>query len=86
MMLSFKIDYLNAMRDQNPVMFNELRRSGALDAYADEKTSEAQALFKQLANGEPTLPDSGVLRSPAREAEIREQVYALMMDFPSNDA
>lgn len=81
-MLTFKQDYAQAMRDQAPAMFNQLRRSGALEGHLTKKVKEAQDLFKQLANGMERLPDSGVLASAADEALVTEQVYATLMEFP----
>ena len=80
-MLSFRTDYLTAMRDQAPAMFNELRQTGQMQAHLDAKVKEAQVLFKLLTQDEPTLP-SGVLRNQQAENEVIEQVYATLIEFP----
>lgn len=55
-----KIAYLRAMREQAPAMFNELRRSGALDAHLRQKAGEG-SLFEELT---PLPRDCQGRRSP----------------------
>lgn len=74
-MLNFRTDYLMAMRDQAPKMFNELRRSGAMNAHLDKKEEEARQLYVQLTG-------KGIEETPAQAAEAREQVYATLITFP----
>lgn len=85
-MLHFRMAYLLAMREQAPKMFNELRRTGAMEAHLDRKTEEAGNLFNQLTEGLPTLPGSGVLASPSDEAHATEQVYATLITFPQSSS
>lgn len=85
-MLNFRTAYLQAMREQAPAMFNELRRSGAMDAHLNKKAAEAQAMFRQLTEGAPTLPGSGVLADPQTEREATEQVFGTLITFPPANA
>ena len=80
-MLNFRTAYLQAMRDQAPTMFKELRRTGAMDAFLDKKAEEARALFAELTKGLPTLP-SGALADPVAERQAAEQVFAQLIAFP----
>ncbi len=79
--MEFKLPYLLAMREQAPKMFNQLRRTGALDAHVKPKSKEAHRLFADLTADAPTLP-SGYPKEPwAREAE--QQVFATLIEFQS---
>ena len=81
--MEFKLAYLNAMRDQAPAMFNELRRTGALDAFVQEKALEAHRMFRQLTANAPKGP-AGLVKQPyMREAE--ELVFAALIEFPPDD-
>ena len=79
--MEFKLPYLLAMREQAPKMFNQLRRTGAMDAHLQEKSKEAHKLFDYLTANAPKL-ESGLPKQPyLREAE--EQVFATLIEFPS---
>ena len=79
--MEIKEQYLRAMREQAPGMFNELRRSGAMDAHLQKKAEEAAAMFDQIAASEPKLPN-GLVADAARRREIEEQVRAALIEFP----
>lgn len=80
-MLNFRTAYLQAMREQAPAMFNELRRSGAMETHLNRKAAEAQAMFRELTEGKPTLP-SGALANPQDAQQATEQVFATLITFP----
>lgn len=80
-MLNFRTAYLQAMRDQAPAMFQELRKTGALEAHLDRKEAEAKAMYRDLTAGLPTLP-SGALRDLKAESEATEQVMGTLIEFP----
>ena len=81
-MLNFRTAYLQAMRDQAPEMFRELRsQQGALEAHLDAKQAEAQAMFRELTKGAKTLP-SGALADPSLESRATEQVFSTLIEFP----
>ena len=80
--MEFKSPYLHAMRDRAPKMFNQLVRSGQIEAHLQEKSAEAHRMFRELTPEAPTLPN-GVPKDPwAREAE--EAVLATLIEFPSD--
>ena len=79
--MEIKEQYVQAMREQAPRMFNELRRTGALDAHLQAKATEAAAMFRQLTDGEPTHPN-GLLKDDQRRREIEEQVRSALIEFP----
>lgn len=81
--MEFKGLYLFGMRDQAPKMFMELRRSGKLDQFLQEKTTEAHKMLDEILarsekdeDGEPTM-------RARREAE--EIVRATLIAFASTD-
>lgn len=80
-MLNFRTAYLQAMRDQSPTMFRELRRTGAMEAHLDRKAEEARAMFAQLTEGLPRLP-SGALANPQDEQRATELVMQTLIAFP----
>ena len=82
--MEFKIAYLQAMREQAPRMFNELRRSGAMDAYLKAKTKEAYRMRDELLEGVPKLPN-GVPSNPQDSHRAEEQVFAALIEFPPAD-
>lgn len=69
--MEFKGPYLFAMREQDPKMFMELRRSGKMDEHLQEKTEEAYKM----------LDDLTAKGTPRREAE--EIVRATLIEFPT---
>lgn len=79
--MEIKEQYLTAMRDQAPRMFNELRRTGAMEKHLQDKATEAAAMFKQMSAGEPTHPN-GVLKDDQRRREIEQQVRETLIEFP----
>ena len=83
-MMEFSLPYQLAMREQAPKMFNWLRRTGALSAHLKAKSAEAHRMFDDLAKDKPKLPN-GALRSPSDQQQIVEQVFAALIEFPSDD-
>jgi hypothetical protein len=81
-MLNFRTSYIQAMNQQAPQMFRELRKTGKLEAFADQKAEEARQLFSLLTKDAETLPGTGVLRDPNVEREATEQVYETLITFP----
>ena len=79
--MEIKEAYLTAMREQAPEMFNELRKTGALDRHLQMKAAEAAQMLKQLTERLPKLP-SGVVRDPAARRAAEEQVRAALIEFP----
>ena len=79
--MEFKYPYLMAMREQAPKMFNELRRSGQMDAYVQAKSEEAHALLDQLTQGAPKLPNGQPETPYLTRAE--SQVFEMLIEFPS---
>lgn len=80
--MEFKGPYLEAMRTQAPRLFNQLRRSGALDAHLQKKTAEAYRMLDEMLADEPKYPD-GMPKNPARLREAEEQVRATLIEFPT---
>lgn len=76
-LLHFRTSYLLAMREQAPKMFNELRRTGAMDAHLDRKMAEAGQLYRDLIGDRTDMQ---------AEREATEQVYATLIAFPRSDA
>ncbi len=79
--MEFKLPYLLAMREQAPKMFNQLRRTGALDAHVAQKSKEAHELFDYLTADAPKL-DNGLPENPYRNRAERE-VFETLIEFPS---
>ena len=82
--MEFKLAYLNAMRDQAPKMFNELRRTGALDAFVQEKGEEAMRLRADLLANEPKDPN-GLAKNIAAQRLAEEIVFKQLIEFPPDD-
>lgn len=81
-MLTFRTDYLIAMAEQAPQTFKRLRKTGALEAHADKKAEEARKLYSTLTDGAERT-DSGVIADPQVHKTATEQVYATLIEFPS---
>ena len=81
--MEFLGPYLEAMRQQAPKMFNRLRRTGALEAFAKKKAIEASQMYRTLTADAPR-DAAGLVKQPQhREAE--EIVRALLIEFPPDD-
>ncbi len=78
--MEIKEAYAQAMRDQAPGMFNELRKSGALDAHLQKIAEQASGMATDLAADEPKLPN-GLVKDPTRRREIEEQVRSTLIEF-----
>ena len=81
--MEFKEPYLLAMRDQAPKMFNQLRRTGAMNAHLKAKSAEARQMYDELAKGKPKLPNGLVERASDRQ-QIEELVFAALIEFPQD--
>ena len=81
--MNFKYPYLLAMREQAPKMFNQLRRTGALDAYVETKSKKADDLFDYLTKDAPKL-DNGLPEQPYLGRAERAALETLI-EFPSED-
>jgi hypothetical protein len=79
--VEFKGPYLFAMREQDPKMFMELRRSGKLDAHLQEKSEEAHRLLEELLASKPKNKWGNY--SPADEREAEELVRSQLIEFPT---
>jgi hypothetical protein len=51
--MEFKVPYLTAMREQAPRMFNQLQKSGRLEAHLNQKAAEAKRMFDDLTRSAP---------------------------------
>ena len=80
--MEFKEPYLRAMREQAPKMFNELRRTGAMDAHLQAKSAEAHRMLRDLTTGMETLPN-GLVRDANVLRMAEEQVRATLIEFPN---
>ena len=78
--MEFKAPYLQAMREQAPRLFNELRKTGALNQHLSRKSAEAHRLFKDLTAGVPKLP-SGLPEQPHR-SRAEQLVLETLIEFP----
>lgn len=81
--MEFVSAYLGAMRERAPKMFNQLRRSGALDAHVHQKAEEARRLFNELTADAPKLPN-GLPKASYRVA-AEQQVMETLIEFPSEN-
>ena len=79
--MEFKHPYLLAMREQAPKMFNQLRKTGAMEAHLQEKSEEAHKLLEYLTVDAPKLPN-GLTKQPYLR-EAKEQVLATLIEFQS---
>ena len=63
---NFKLPYVPAMREQAPQMFNELRRSGQMDKFVQERGLEASRMLHELLAGKPLTPGGHYFTSDGR--------------------
>lgn len=77
--MEFKGPYLQAMRERAPKLFNQLRRSGGLDAHLKQKSEEAHRLFDEITSSE-TKPLSDQAYSRAER-----QVLETLIEFPPEE-
>lgn len=82
--MEFKKIYLTAMREQAPRMFNELRRSGALDGHVAMKWKQASSIYQSLITGADLLP-SGIPEDLQIMRSAEEQTLAAMLEFPDEN-
>lgn len=79
--MEFKTPYLLAMREQAPKMFQELVRSGKMDAHLQAKALEAKRMLQGLLAGAPKDEDGRPQMEAERAAE--EVVRATLIEFPT---
>lgn len=80
--MEFKIPYALAMREADPKGFNELSRSGKLEAHLQEVSLKAHQMLKDLLADKPR---SHGLVSQADVAAAEEVVRATLIDFPEKE-
>ena len=78
--MDFKSQYVQALRDHDPVLFRDLVKRGQMDAYLQEKSLEAHRLLADLLAAEPKGPD-GFPKDPQAERLAEERVKSQMLDF-----
>ena len=83
--MDFKTIYVQAMREHQPKQFNELVRSGRIEAYLQERSKEAHAMLRDLLKDEPRGP-GGAVSNLAKERAAEEQVLAVFLDFPQPES
>ncbi len=81
--MEFRLQYLQAMRQQAPKLFNQLNREGKLMALADEKAKEAAALFAELTKDAPK--ERGGYPKEPFASEAQEAVLQTLIDFPNHE-
>ena len=79
--MEFQGPYLQAMREQDPKEFMELRRSGKLPAHLKEKTQEAYRMLAELLASKPKNSRGQANMADQREAE--ELVRHQLIEFPT---
>ena len=77
--MDFKTPYLLALREKDPKLFMELRRSGQLDDHLRQKQAQASDLKELLLAQHQPNPSMAEVR------EAEEQVFATLLDFPSTE-
>jgi hypothetical protein len=73
--MEFKEPYLLAMQEQAPKMFAELRRHGRLDQHVQQKSQEAQAMYRDLMKAHKNP-------GPAERQQAEEVVRGTLIEFP----
>lgn len=81
--MEFRSQYLRAMREQAPKMFNRLNREGKLEAFVNEKAIEASRMFEELTKDAPR--EKGGYPKEPQASEAQEAVMAAMLDFPNHE-
>lgn len=81
--MEFKLQYLQAMRQQAPKLFNQLSREGKLQALAEEKAQQASALFAELTKDAPK--EKGGYPMEPFASQAAEAVMQTLIDFPNHE-
>ena len=76
--MEFRVAYLQAMRERDPKGFNQLVRSGQMEAFLQAKTTEAYAMLEQLLAGQPRDPNGAVLDLVAQRQAERTVIETLI--------
>lgn len=78
--MEFKLAYLNAFRKADPRGFNQLTRSGKMDAHLQEVGMQAHQHLQEMLATAPRDSQGNPTMAALREAE--ERVVAMMTEFP----
>jgi hypothetical protein len=81
--MEFRLQYLQAMRQQAPAMFNRLNREGKLDQFVAEKAKQATELFQELTRDAPK--EQGGYPKEPYASEAMEAVLQTLIDFPNHE-
>lgn len=83
----------NALKEQNPSLFNSLQHSGRLNEFLEERTDEIKtavhnrqleiAKAQGMAENTPPMERAGILKMA--DALAREEVFAEMLEFPQDE-
>ena len=80
--MEFKYPYLMAMREQAPRMFNQLRRTGMMDAHLQQKSDQAHQMLREMLAREPK-DAAGIVRNPQAQQAAEERGRAMLTEFPA---
>lgn len=80
--MQIKEAYVLAMREQAPRMFNELSRTGALQAHLQAKAVEASEMFDRI-TANLAKSSNGIVQDTAARHEAERQVLAALIEFPN---
>ena len=83
--MTFKGPYMQAMRQQPPQMFNELVRSGQLEAHVRKKSEEAHQMLRDPLAPEPKGVD-GLPGDPQAQRLAEERMLGEMLNFPQPES
>lgn len=81
--MEFRLQYLQAMRQQAPKLFNQLNREGKLLPLAEEKAKEASDLFAELTKDAPK--EQGGYPKEPWASQAQEAVMQTLIDFPNHE-
>lgn len=80
--MDFKVPYVEWLANNDPKAFNQICRSGMLQAHLQQKSVEAHRLLRELLANEPK-DSTGLVKNPAAEINAENQVFALMCEGSS---
>jgi hypothetical protein len=81
--MDFRARYLQAMREQAPMLFKRLSKNRELESHAAAVSEEAERMFRDLTKDAPK-DKSGQPTLQARR-EVEEQVRAALLSFPEEE-
>lgn len=79
--MEIKVPYALAMREQDPKGFNQLSRSGTLEAHLQEVSEKAHQMLDSLLADKPRDRHGQVSQADVAAAE--EVVRATLIEFPT---